>query len=243
MKICTSCRVEKGLECFSRRYAGKDIWQSLCRMCDSARVRAYSAANPEKEKARKAAYRATNPEKVRASNVSYRAANSEKEKERCTAYRVANRDKARAYSSAHYAANSERLNASKALYYAANKEKFRAYYVNCMASNPEKVQKRKAAWHKANLDKARISHQTRRARATGGKLSMGIAKKLYELQKGKCPCCKLNLGKDYHLDHIMPLALGGSNTDENIQLLRRKCNLQKGAKHPAVFMRQRGLLI
>ena len=46
-----------------------------------------------------------------------------------------------------------------------------------------------------------------------------------------------------HLDHIMPLALGGSNTDDNIQLLRARCNLQKRAKHPVDFMRERGYLI
>jgi 5-methylcytosine-specific restriction endonuclease McrA len=45
------------------------------------------------------------------------------------------------------------------------------------------------------------------------------------------------------MDHIIPLALGGTNTDDNIQLLRAKCNKQKGAKHPIDFMQQRGFLL
>jgi 5-methylcytosine-specific restriction endonuclease McrA len=45
------------------------------------------------------------------------------------------------------------------------------------------------------------------------------------------------------MDHIIPLALGGANTDDNIQLLRATCNLQKHTKHPIDFMQQRGYLL
>ena len=63
------------------------------------------------------------------------------------------------------------------------------------------------------------------------------------LQKGLCPCCRKPLGNDYHMDHIIPLALGGSNGDNNIQLLRSECNLEKQAKHPVDFMQSRGFLL
>jgi 5-methylcytosine-specific restriction endonuclease McrA len=101
------------------------------------------------------------------------------------------------------------------------------------------------AWAKANPEVNRIKAQNRRAlkRVNGGKLSKGLAEKLFKLQKGKCPCCHQPLGENYHLDHIVPLALGGSNTDDNIQLLRSSCNNQKSAKHPIDFMQQRGFLL
>ena len=35
-----------------------------------------------------------------------------------------------------------------------------------------------------------------------------------------------------HVDHIMPLARGGPNTLDNLQLLCARCNLAKGAKVP-----------
>ena len=82
-----------------------------------------------------------------------------------------------------------------------------------------------------------------RVRETGGKLSSDLADKLFKLQKGKCPCCAQPLGDDYHLDHKMPIALGGSNTDGNMQLLRAVCNLQKAKKHPIDFMQIRGFLL
>ena len=75
-------------------------------------------------------------------------------------------------------------------------------------------------------------------------MSVGLAERLIGYQRGKCACgCKQQLGNDYHMDHIMPLALGGTNTDDNIQLLRPTCNLSKHDKHPVDFMKQRGYLL
>lgn len=113
------------------------------------------------------------------------------------------------------------------------------------AANPDKVKERVRAWQKANPEACRIIRQNRRTRKleNGGKLSMGLMSKLFKLQKGKCACCLKPLGDKYHMDHIMPLALGGSNTDDNIQLLRQRCNHQKHAKHPIDFMRERGFLL
>jgi 5-methylcytosine-specific restriction endonuclease McrA len=51
------------------------------------------------------------------------------------------------------------------------------------------------------------------------------------------------LGDNYHLDHITPITLGGSNTDDNMQLLRQRCNNQKYNKHPIDFMQSRGFLL
>ena len=92
---------------------------------------------------------------------------------------------------------------------------------------------------------SRINCQNRRARkiAVGGKLSKGLTEKLYKLQRGKCACCGKLLGDNYHLDHRMPIALGGANEDWNIQLLRSTCNHEKHAKHPIDFMQERGYLL
>lgn len=143
----------------------------------------------------------------------------------------ANADRRKDTNAAHYATNRDRYSAIRAGYYQANKER--------MASSG-------AAWHAANPESLRIRSQNRRARKreVGGKLSSGLAERLFKLQRGKCACgCKQPLGDDFHLDHIMPLALGGTNTDDNIQLLRATCNMKKNAKHPVDFMRERGLLL
>lgn len=113
-------------------------------------------------------------------------------------------------------------------------------------ANPDKRRDHNAKWASANPEKCRAKTQNRRARKinAGGKISPTLSEKLFALQRGKCACgCKQPLGDNYHRDHIMPLALGGTNTDDNIQLLRSTCNLQKSAKHPVDFMQSRGFLL
>ena len=118
--------------------------------------------------------------------------------------------------------------------------------VKWRAANLVRRRSTSTAWQKANPEKYRINNHNydARKRENGGRLSQGLAEKLFKLQRGKCACgCKQPLGDDYHLDHRMPLALGGMNSDDNMQLLRRLCNQQKSAKHPIDFMQQRGFLL
>ena len=94
-------------------------------------------------------------------------------------------------------------------------------------------------------DKVNAKNAERRARRRNqsGVVSTNIIEKLKELQQNKCPCCKKPLGDNYHLDHIVPLALGGKHDDSNLQLLIANCNQQKYNKHPIDFMQSRGFLL
>jgi hypothetical protein len=145
---------------------------------------------------------------------------------------------------AWHASNREQQNAYSAEWKASNPERHAAHAVKYRAKNPEKASDCVSKWIAANPEARRIYKHNRRARETGGKLSTGLSDRLFKLQRGKCACgCKHPLGDDYHLDHRMPLALGGTNTDDNMQLLTATCNLQKSAKHPIDFMQQRGFLL
>lgn len=149
---------------------------------------------------------------------------------RAREWAAANRERSRKRARAWYAANTERAAIQAALWSMANAEKKRAA---------------EAAWKRSNAERVRAHNAERRAikRATGGKLSPDIVQRLYRLQQGKCPCCGKPLGKDFHLDHVVPLIEGGTHTDDNVQLLRAKCNLQKNRKHPIDFMQSRGFLL
>ena len=69
-------------------------------------------------------------------------------------------------------------------------------------------------------------------------------KRILKLQKRTCAACYTKFkGDDYHVDHIVPLALGGSNWASNIQMLCPPCNMSKGAKAPEVFYAERGFLL
>ena len=175
------------------------------------------------------------------SAAAYRAANTEKMRAATAKWRAANPEKSRAAGAAWHKANHDRDRANASAWKAANKDKILAYN----AANIDKIRAASVAWSAANPEKLKIYTQNRRAlkRAAGGKLSHGLSERLFKLQRGLCPCCNQPLGDDFHLDHIMPLSLGGSNTDQNMQLLRQRCNNQKHAKHPINFMQSRGFLI
>lgn len=47
---------------------------------------------------------------------------------------------------------------------------------------------------------------------------------------GRCQHCCITLGlDDYHFDHVVPVALGGENTAENLQVLCFGCHAKKTA--------------
>ena len=143
-----------------------------------------------------------------------------------------------------YAQNSEAQKAMAAKWRADNPEKQKASVAAYHVKNATEINSRHAQYKKANPEQFRIYEQNRLAkkRNNGGKLSKGLAAKLLELQQGRCACCRNPL-ETYHLDHIMPIALEGSNTDDNIQLLCPTCNQQKYATHPIDFMQSKGFLL
>lgn len=50
------------------------------------------------------------------------------------------------------------------------------------------------------------------------------------MEKYEFRCCKCSSFKELHIDHIIPLSKGGSNDEDNLQLLCSECNLAKGNK-------------
>lgn len=144
-----------------------------------------------------------------------------------------------------YLKNKEEVNSRSIARQKANPEKHRDSVRQWRDRNQDLVRERDKLWRQMNPEKVRLKAHRRRAQKknVGGKISVGLAQKLLLLQRGKCACCGLPLGDDFHMDHIMPMALGGPNTDDNIQLLRQRCNSQKSSKHPVDFMQQRGRLL
>ena len=93
-------------------------------------------------------------------------------------------------------------------------------------AHAEEMARRKA-------DRVRRKKQNYRGRLAGavGRLSVGIRQRLFEAQEARCAACQVKwpLRGFYglHLDHIKPLSRGGSNHDDNIQLLCQPCNTAK----------------
>lgn len=219
MKICSRCSSDNIYK------------ESYCIPCNRTYLRKLKEENPEQIKAYNAKHYENNKEKILSKNSIWRLNNLVKVNEGVKIWQSRNPEKVKQY---------------KKNWSLKNPEKDIACRKKWLANNQESHKKSVTRWQSINTDALRLINQNRRARiaGNGGKLSKGLAGKLFELQKGKCACgCRQDLGNDYHLDHIMPIFLGGVNEDSNIQLLTAKCNKQKHSKHPIDFMQSRGFLL
>lgn len=137
-----------------------------------------------------------------------------------------------------------------------NKEENAKRYSDWYAKNPDyhkgwRERNRKAVnltaskYRAKNPKKVLALSALRRARKSGssGKHTAADIEKILKSQKHKCANCLTSIKKSYHVDHIMPLALGGFNGPENLQCLCPTCNLKKHAKHPIDWAQENGRLL
>jgi 5-methylcytosine-specific restriction endonuclease McrA len=218
--------------------------ERIARRKESARK--YREANREKtrEATRLSQAKRRQDEEVRERDKAYKQTERYKEQQR--QYRAENRDQLIAKTIEWQEANQERFQTYRKAYQHANRHRTIERLKNWRTNNPERNKEYGRAWRKANPHLLVIKEHRRRARikGVGGELSPDIHAKLMKIQKGKCAYCHTDLNKSgRHLDHHMPIALGGTNTDDNVQLLCPTCNLKKGAKHPVDFVRERGFLL
>ena len=102
-----------------------------------------------------------------------------------------------------------------------------------------------ARWVKENRERHAANCRTRKARKRNaeGRHTDKDIKRILKLQRHKCAWCKICIRVEYHVDHIMPLARGGSNWPSNIQCLCPTCNLSKHARDPIEFAQSEGRLL
>jgi hypothetical protein len=212
------------------RYKNKD-----CKHCADKRNAAWRSSNLEKKAALDSEYNKANKDRCNAKGAAWYEKNKEKCLLRGAELRKSNTERYKLISAKWRANNHQKSKNAQTRFRIINPN----YKSPCAVSNPNYWKE----YRLSNLENYRIYSQNRRKKTGSGKLSKGLAAKLFILQRGKCACCKKPLGNDYHLDHIIPIALGGENEDWNIQLLRARCNNLKRAKHPIDFMQERGFLL
>lgn len=102
-----------------------------------------------------------------------------------------------------------------------------------------------ARWRSNNKDVISVHARRQKAirRSVDGKFSIKEIRNLKETQRSKCINCFSSIKDKYHVDHIIPIKLGGTNNIENIQLLCPTCNLSKGAKDPIYWANENGRLL
>jgi HNH endonuclease. len=115
--------------------------------------------------------------------------------------------------------------------------------------NPKKSAEISKKYRDANPEIRAAHGRNRRARErlAEGSHTHNDVTKLLEFQGVKCANCRCKLFKSgpkkYHVDHVMPLILGGSNKPDNLQILCPGCNTKKGGLDPLDWAKKNGKLL
>jgi len=98
--------------------------------------------------------------------------------------------------------------------------------------NREKLREINRQWRKDNPEQCRAACRRRRARkyGTGGRHTKADIELQYSSQRGKCWHCGKKLGHSYHVDHLTPIAKGGSDNPRNLVISCPQCNQSKNDK-------------
>lgn len=141
--------------------------------------------------------------------------------------RQCTREKSRQY----YLKNKDKVLQANKAWRLANSEKMNEYKSHWREKNRDKDRKSKSKWRKRNLDKVAEFQGRRRARELQSFVEPIIPKVVWERDNGECKICNLPIEGKFHLDHIKPLALGGTHEYANVQLAHPHCNYSKGASY------------
>lgn len=194
--------------------------QKKCEKCETMFEAIRSNARYCSKPCSYAVWAATNAEKRAASQSRYYEKNRAEVLERGAKWAAENR---------------KRSLEIKRAYYERNREKVIAVAAAHDAANPEKAAERKAKYERTDagrLTRKATTHRRRaRLKANGGSFSREEWVALVERCGNRCVACATPApAVTLEPDHIVPIALGGSNEISNIQPLCRSCNARKSAK-------------
>ncbi len=208
LKYCSKCEqfLPATPEFFSRNKRTKDGFHALCKVCDSARGKAYRESHQEQKQA-------------------YEKQRQPQKTERMRLYRQTEKNKAYRkqwqirYNQEHREERKER----DKQYHELHKEEVNIRRRQFRKDHPEVL---------TGIDRAHKHKRKALKRASKGNYTPQQLQEQYQRQKGKCYYCKTKVGKVWHADHVIPLNRGGSNDIHNIVVACPDCNMHKHDKLP-----------
>lgn len=132
----------------------------------------------------------------------------------------------------HYQNNKEQKQAYNKDYRANNLERMREQERVYREEQRALIKKRRQLSRPKHRERIRTANRNRKARlrkAEGYHTAADI-RRIRAEQNDQCKLCHKDLDGKGHVDHIIPLARGGTNWPDNLQILCEPCNCSKGAK-------------
>jgi hypothetical protein len=241
-KLCRTCGATKDITEFYRRAASPDGLAPKCKICASEYARQHRTKYPEREKARHDRRVASGAKK--ASDAAYYQRNKAQMNAQARRWYEDHREEQSDYHRRYFVENREEYRASRKAYYARTSEKAKADAKRWASEHPEKVAGRIQRWNAENPEKTRAAKQhykrsdagrskarLRQLRMAGLDAEYLSRQMIWERDSGLCHLCgEPAEPHNWHLDHVIPLARGGSHTYDNVAVSHPSCNLRKGAR-------------
>jgi len=163
------------------------------------------------------------------------------------AYRAKQGEELKAKKRVYQQANKEKENARSKAWREANLERSRENFRRWVLENPEAKKQSDRNYKKRNLEKLRAYGIRKYHRRRASKLSNGFEfyteSEVLDLYGTCCHICSLPIDLSaprsckkegwetgLHIDHVIPIARGGSDTLDNVRPSHGLCNIKKGAK-------------
>ncbi len=228
VKRCIRCYIEKQLSEF---YTSGKYYRPRCKECNNAEKKMYYDNNPEKYRAYARKYYRKYPEKHNAKNQRWNAANRERLLHRYRAYNETHREERRTY---------DRIRHSKETpeFRHMEYEKRRDYIQEYSRINRDRKNATNRLYRQTFPEKHAEKENRRRARKLNAPMVEKIDRQaIIERDKWTCYLCGcICTSENITLDHVVPLARGGSHTADNLRVACRSCNCKKHAKHLHDFL-------
>lgn len=202
---------------FSRNKSKKDGFADACKICDSARRKAYHDAHEEQENERRKLFRETHKEHV----SEQKKRDRETHKEQIAAYKreYQQGENYKTYQKRYHQEHLDQVHEQQRQQYQEQREQRIAHQRQYLRTEKGRL-----------VDKAHRHKRKAQKRASEGFYTAQQLQEQFQRQKGKCYYCKAKFGKIYHVDHVVPLSKGGTNEINNIVLACPTCNMRKAGR-------------
>lgn len=227
-KTCRTCGKTKPLSAFPRRKGALDGCRNECRDCQKAYNADYYQHHSEVIRANSANYYREHQEEQAAKQVERYRRNRTAILARCAEYRASHSQETKARSERYYREHRDDIIAKVMAWQRAHRDHRREYV---------------SRWRKTKVGRhSRIASQHTRRAKLGGMLSRKVVTQVIAASGGICPYCNEPI-EDGHIDHIVPVSFGGTNTMGNLAYVCARCNIEKSNMSLLTFLLERRVAV
>jgi 5-methylcytosine-specific restriction endonuclease McrA len=232
-KQCTKCLDFFDLSNFYKSKSHKGGYQTWCKPCFKDNANKNYRANKEGKKEYQKRHYLANRKTIIANQLKKDATRKKEKALYNREYRERNLEALNIATKAYREAHKGEVSESRRLWLIKNAANLSKKARERYQENIERMREVKRVYRKKNKEKTNTWWQRRRARKIGGGGSHTVEEWIFvkEVNGNRCVKCgrkepEIKLTKD----HIVPLALGGSDSIGNLQPLCLSCNCSKQAK-------------